>query len=108
MPRPDQPRAAPWLLATPLTCLDHADPHETTAPAILSEEMYQSAFDAWQAACEDIYTQWTHQTDPANRAPPIPRAMREAAAFVAEHGAFLGADQETLRARLSAPTPKRA
>ncbi|MEU9742530.1 helicase-related protein [Micromonospora chersina] len=93
----------PYVVDDTLACLAHADPRSPETPACLTEAVYQAAFDAWAAARADIYAKWTAQTDPANLAPPIPRVMRDAAALVTEHGAFLGDTQDPLATRLNAP-----
>ncbi|MEH0975170.1 helicase-related protein [Micromonospora sp. CPCC 205546] len=93
----------PYVVDDTLSCLAHADPRSPETSAHLPETVYQAAFDAWAAAQADIYAKWTVQTDPANLAPPIPRVMRDAAALVTEHGAFLGDAQDPLAAQLNAP-----
>jgi superfamily II DNA or RNA helicase len=85
-----------------LSCLAQATPPSTTAEPVLDERTYQAAFDAWDAAQDDILTQWTRQTDPLNLSPQVPKAMRDASALVREHGSFLE-DQEELFRRLNAP-----
>lgn len=97
------PDGEPVIVDDTLACLAHADPGTDTTPAVLSKEMYSAAFDAWAAAQQHILDRWMFQTDPANLAPQVPRVMREAAAFVREHGQFLGDVQDTLAARLNAP-----
>ena len=69
---------------------------------MLDEQMYQAAFDAWEAAQEHIHTQWMKQTDPLNLAPQVPKAMRDAAALVSTHGSFLEKQEELIQ-RLNAP-----
>ncbi|MFI9629194.1 SNF2-related protein [Streptomyces sp. NPDC052042] len=86
-----------------LACLAHADPQMDSTPAVLTEQMYSAAFDAWAAAQQHIKERWNFQADPANFEPQVPRVMREAAAFVRNYGQFLGDAQDTLAARLNAP-----
>ena len=93
----------PYIIADTLACLDQADPGEPATRQALSNDVYHAAFDAWQHAQDDIYNQWMLQTDPANLQPSVPRTMRDAAAFVTEHGGFLAEQQERLASRLNAP-----
>lgn len=93
----------PIVIDDTLSCLAHAEPQKDTVPAVLSEQMYQAAFDAWAVAQNDIYSQWMVQVDPLNLSPQVPRAMRDAAALVREHGLFLGDKQDLLAIRLDAP-----
>lgn len=97
----------PYVVDDTLACLAHADPRAEETPANLPQAAYDAAFDAWDVAQQHILDRWTVQTDPANLAPPIPRVMRDAAATVAEHGAFLGDGQDALVTRLTAPYPVR-
>lgn len=93
----------PIVIDDTLSCLAHAEPQKDMVPAVLSEQMYQAAFDAWAVAQNDIYSQWMIQVDPLNLSPQVPRAMRDAAALVREHGLFLGDKQDLLAIRLDAP-----
>ncbi len=93
----------PYVIDDTLACLAYADPDIDTTPPVLSEEMYAAAFDAWAVAQQDVYDRWMWQTDPANLAPQVPRAMRDAAALVSAHGARLGDAQDALVTRLNAP-----
>ncbi|GIF04630.1 helicase-related protein [Actinoplanes siamensis] len=97
------PDCQPLVIDDTLACLAHADPQTDTVPAVLDDHMYNAAFDAWTAAQEHIHRQWMYQTDPANLAPQVPRVMRDASAFVREHGRFLGERQDELAALLNAP-----
>ncbi|WP_201294721.1 helicase-related protein [Nocardiopsis sp. FR4] len=85
-----------------LSCLAQATPPSATAEPVLDERTYQAAFNAWEAAQEDILTQWKRQTDPLNLSPQVPKAMRDASALVKAHGSFLE-KQEELAQRLNAP-----
>lgn len=85
-----------------LACLAHATPPSEITEPMLDEQMYQAAFDAWEAAQEHIHTQWMKQTDPLNLAPQVPKAMRDAAALVSTHGSFLEKQEELIQ-RLNAP-----
>ncbi len=97
----------PEVIDDTLAALAAADPRTDTTQAHLPQETYDAAFDAWAAARDHILTAWTHQTDPANLAPSIPKVMRDAAGHVDAHGGFLGEAQDNLAARLKAPYPNR-
>ncbi|MFC7527581.1 helicase-related protein [Actinoplanes sp. GCM10030250] len=97
------PDGRPVVIDDTLACLAHADPQSDTAEPVLDDRMYQAAFDAWTAAQNHVHEQWMHQTDPANLAPQVPKVMRDAAAFVRDHGRFLGDRQDDLVTRLNAP-----
>ncbi len=99
--------ARPEVIDDTLAALAAADPRSETVEALLPQATYDSAFDAWAAARDNILSAWTYQTDPANLAPSIPRVMRDAVAHVDEHGGFLGEAQDNLAARLKAPYPNR-
>lgn len=96
-------RNEPLVIDDTLSALDHADPGVEETPAELPDEMYAAAFDAWAAARDNIYAKWMVQTDPANLRPSVPKTMRDAVTLIADHGMFLGDQQELLRARLNAP-----
>ena len=84
-----------------LTALSAADPGAETVERHLTDHAYQGAFTAWEAAHHDIATEWGELTDPAAFAPAIRKALRTAANLVADHGAFLGQqEQDTLFQRL--------
>ena len=84
-----------------LTALSAADPGAETVERHLTDHAYQGAFTAWEAAHHDIATEWGELTDPAAFAPVIRKALRTAANLVADHGAFLGQqEQDTLFQRL--------
>ncbi|MCS4195008.1 hypothetical protein GGP50_003245 [Salinibacter ruber] len=67
-----------------LSCLAHAHSGPETG-RVLDEEMRQGAYEAWTTAKQDIFRDWQRATDPRNLQPEIPKAMREAAAFLREH-----------------------
>ena len=87
-----------------LACLSQADPLVDTVLADLGEDMYSAAFEAWAAAQAHVHATWMRQTDPANLAPQVPRAMRDAAAHVTAHGGFLGDAQDIVRPGSTPPT----
>ena len=68
-------------------------------------EAFDGAFDAWAVAHADIVAERDHLADPRNLRPTIPKAMREAANLVADHGGFLGEGMSKLHKRLSTVPP---
>lgn len=71
--------------ADTLTCLARARCEPDTART-LPTGMQDAAYDAWEAACNDIFDRWTADTDPASLAVAIPKPMRDAAALLRAHG----------------------
>lgn len=105
---PDDPNpTAPVVIRETLSCLAHADPGPDTTPRHLTDPMYQAAFDAWAIAKNDIYEDWTRQTDPATFQTSIPRVMRDAVDHIERHGHTLGGDQDPLIERLRIDPPTR-
>jgi superfamily II DNA or RNA helicase len=101
-----------WIVVDDtLTCLAWADPSGIGGAAVESlfesgvaaTACYEAAFDAWAVARAHIHEAWMFNADPANLSRPVPRVMRDAAAFVRAAGAFLGERQDELVARLEAP-----
>ena len=97
----------PIVIEDILTCLSHASPPAPTTPSVFSDgghqDIYDGAFDAWEAAKAHILERWMFATDPANIVQPVPRIMREAADLVREKGSFLAERQDDLIERLEAP-----
>lgn len=63
-----------------LSCLAAALPPGGAGTArVLDEETHARAYDAWASARDDVVAHWTVATDPANLAPAVPKALREAA-----------------------------
>ncbi|MFX1759394.1 SNF2-related protein [Rhodococcus sp. As11] len=93
----------PIVVDDTLACLAHADPGDPATERVLSDEMYEAAFDAWAVAREHIVAAWNHLADPANSRPQIPRSLRTAAQLVRDHGLHLGNWQNELIDRLEAP-----
>lgn len=79
----------PVVKSDTLTALVAADPGDETKARELSDLAYDRAFDAWEAAREDVYREWMRLTDPNNLRPDVPKALREAAEMVHEHGDVL-------------------
>ena len=92
----------PVVKSDTLTALVAADPGDESTARELSDLAYDRAFDAWEAAREDVYREWMSLTDPNNLRPDVPKALREAAEMVHEHGDFLTAeDRDYLLERLN-------
>lgn len=82
----------PVVKSDTLTALVAADPGDETKARDLSDLAYDRAFDAWEAAREDVHREWMRLTDPNNLRPDVPKALREAAEMVHEHGDVLTTD----------------
>ena len=92
----------PVVKSDTLTALVAADPGDESTARELSDPAYDRAFDAWEAAREDVYREWMRLTDPNNLRPDVPKALREAAEMVHEHGDVLTAeDRDYLLERLN-------
>lgn len=72
------------VIGDTLSCLAHAHARQDQG-RVLSKEMHRRAYDAWEAAKQDIFERWLEATDPRNLQPSIPKAMRQAAALVRDH-----------------------
>ena len=98
----------PLVIDDTLSALVAADPGEPPTGRTLSEEAYDRAFDAWEAARAHVYKEWMFLTDPKNLKPDVPKALREAAELVREHGeALTPADRDDLLKRLNTrPGPR--
>lgn len=98
---------APTVIDDLLSCLAAADPGGQQPPEDVSDDEYRrivdAAVDAFAVAREHAHDAWMFNADPANLAPVIPRALRDAAELVRSQGAFLGERQDELVARLEAP-----
>jgi hypothetical protein len=92
----------PWIDADTLTCLIAADPGEENGETqVLSDAAASGVFAAWEVAQRHIHGKWSELTDWANLQPQIEKALRDAIAMVADHGAHLGELQGDLIARLN-------
>lgn len=65
-------------------CLRMLECFEST-PMVMPMDLKQTAFAAWQQARDHIFQAWTHETDPANLQPSVPRVNREIASFLRAH-----------------------
>ncbi len=98
----------PVVKSDTLTALVAADPGDETAARELSEVAYDRAFDAWEAAREDVYREWMRLTDPSNLRPDVPKALREATEMVHKHGDVLTTeDRDDLVKRLNTRPSRR-
>lgn len=90
-----------------LHSLVSADPRFSSIPRWMTDEVYDKAFDAWEAARDDSFESWTYLTDINNLTPEPPKSFRDAFALVLEHGDFLGERQRELLLKLrSVPSAK--
>jgi hypothetical protein len=96
----------PVIIADTLTALVVADPGGEATEAHLPNGSMTGVYSAWEFAQEDIFNTWTWMTDAKNLRPDVPLALREAAILVAEHGDFLGAEQNALLQKLNAKWDK--
>ncbi|MEW2098192.1 helicase-related protein [Streptomyces sp. NPDC012485] len=97
----------PVIVDDVLACLSAADPGSSETPPMLTEAVYQAAYESWACAKSHIVASWMYNADPANLTPEVPKVMRDAAAFVRRHGADLGEQQDSLVERLEAPYSSR-
>jgi hypothetical protein len=72
-----------------LTALMAADPIRESTERQLPDLAYEKAFDAWSVARDDVFNEWMRYVDPLNLEPDIPKAFRDANAFVRSHGTHL-------------------
>lgn len=79
----------PGIDSEALTSLMAADPIRESTERVLSDLAYEKAFDAWSVARDHVFDEWMRYVDPLNLEPDIPKAFRDAAAFVRTHGTHL-------------------
>jgi hypothetical protein len=72
---------APVIVGDTLTALARARADATTV-RVLPEDVRQAAYVAWTVARRDIFDSWKRGEDPRNLQPPVPKAMRDAAALL--------------------------
>lgn len=92
----------PLVVTDTLTALVAADPGGEATEAHLPNGSMTGVYSAWEFAHKDIFDTWAWMTDAKNLRPDVPLALREAALLVAEHGDFLGAEQNALLQKLNA------
>lgn len=87
-----------------LTCLGILSCDDTTE-RVLPDEFAEEAFDAWDRARADIFTEWQASTDPANLLPEVRPLFRAAADHVRMHPAedMSVEEQDRLADALEAP-----
>ena len=85
-----------------LTALSNADPGSEQTARVLTREVYDKAFAAWEIASSNAYSSWSYLTNPNNLKPELDKTFRDATEFVMNYGEFLGSDaQQELAERLS-------
>src|SRR5262249_55671569 len=91
-----------------LVSLRVADTQTATTVRWLPNEVYDKAFDAWEAARDSAYAAWNDLTAPNAVQPDLPLSFRDAHALLFRSGGYLGRDaQIELAKRLtSVPTAK--
>ena len=91
-----------------LTSLAAADPENESTSRELPPAVYDKAFDAWTAAKAHVWESWKNISDGRTLLPDVPKALRDAAELVYEHGQHLGTkSQQDLLARLNTIPPAR-
>ncbi len=92
-----------------LTCLITADPGVPDTLRDLPDSAFEGAFEAWGIASSAALGDWLKLTDPAALLPDVPKALRDAADLVADHGALVlsPGEQRELSNRLNANPPER-
>lgn len=91
-----------------LISLRAADPQTEVAPRWMTDEVYDHAFDAWEAARNSVYATWVELTDPNAFQPDVPLSFREAYALVTRAGGYLGQEKRVALAKRlqSVPTAR--
>jgi len=84
----------PVVSGDTLLSLRVADPQNATTIRWLPDAVYDSAFDAWEAARNNVYTSWKELTDPNAFQPDLPLAFRDAYSLVFRSGGYLGRDAQ--------------
>ncbi len=93
---------SPIVIEDTLAALIAADPERDTTARHLTGEAYDAVFDAWEVARAHVYAEWQLLADGTALLPDVPKALRDAAQLVYEHGTILGVeDQQDLLARLN-------
>ncbi|UPW09355.1 SNF2-related protein [Gordonia terrae] len=84
----------PLISSDTLLSLRVADPQNASAERWLPDEVYDHAFDAWEAARDSVYNAWQELTDPNAFQPDLPLSFRDAYALVFRKGGYLGRDSQ--------------
>jgi hypothetical protein len=93
-----------------LACLARSiPPAGATTVRVMSEEILQGAFTAWETSRNDVVESWNYRADPANIAPETPKAMRSAAELIRDHatGVLDLPRQRLLLDIIESPRPER-
>lgn len=99
---------APVVVSDTLRSLVAADPLRPDASRWMTDDVYDSAFDAWTIARDDAYDAWSYLTDVNNLTPEPPKSFRDASALAYRSGQFLGpaAQRDLLMKLRSVPSAK--
>lgn len=84
----------PLVSGDTLISLRVADPQNAATSRWLPDEVYDRAFDAWEAARDSVHAAWTELTDPNAFQPDLPLSFRDAYALVFRSGGYLGRDAQ--------------
>ncbi len=84
----------PLVFKDTLISLRVGDPQTAAATRWLPDQVYDKAFDAWSAARDSVYVEWTELTDPNAFQPDLPLAFRDAHQLVFRAGAYLGRPEQ--------------
>ena len=90
-----------------LEALLAVNPGEPDVEADLPTDLIDTVFEVWEAARRSIFDQWQARTDPLALQPVLPKAMRDAADHIRDHGAHLGNQQDVLIRRLGQVVDRR-
>jgi Helicase conserved C-terminal domain/PLD-like domain/SNF2-related domain len=90
----DTDDGAPVVSSDTLISLRIADPQDSVADRWLPDEVYEHAFDAWEAARNSVYAAWKELTDPNAFQPDLPLSFRDAYSLVLQRGRYLGRDTQ--------------
>lgn len=98
----------PKISGETLVNLVIADPESESTARELSDEAYDRAFDAWELARADAFTQYDALTDPKNLESKPPKAFKDAKALVSKSGKHLTPEQRNeLSLKLQSVPPKK-
>ena len=91
-----------------LTSLVAADPENPNKERWMTDQVYDSAFEAWAVARDSAFSAWSYLTDPINLKPDSPKAFRDATQLVIQSGQFLTQEiQKELLGKLNAVPSKK-
>ncbi len=81
-----------------LLALRVADPLGGATERWLPDDVYDSAFDAWEVARDSVYQAWKELTDPNSFQPDLPLSFRDAYGLVINKAGYLGKDAQVVLA----------